>query len=153
MLTRIEEYNPLRPLNWRWRAACKVVAQGGRLSRADRADASLAGAVQLRRAISRCRTTQDFDKIAHRMPQACAAHQLWLEAGPKTWEIEARLLARQTNGFMRVEFLIQDDRTGRLSTEFVRLFDGARPDPRPPRRLDHVCPPDCVTIRISASDR
>jgi len=91
-----EQYNPMRSLNWRWGRAMWLVGKG-RQFRQDRDDELTGLAVGYLRDRVRCRTDRQFRNLSRRHPDLHAALRLHKNGGLDRWEVEARLLARQSS--------------------------------------------------------
>lgn len=87
--------DPFCPVDWRWRYAGQIVERGKRINRR-RDDADCIAAVQYLRAMSRCTTAAGIARAKSRWADLAAAHELFLQCDPSTWEIGSRVLAGQS---------------------------------------------------------
>jgi hypothetical protein len=92
-LRDFHRYHPLRALDWRWQCAQQLAADGRR----SQLDPETTAAVDYLRAGHRCSDDRTRAGLATTWPALAAAHQLAENDGPLRWEVEARLLARQTD--------------------------------------------------------
>jgi hypothetical protein len=91
----IETNNPFRSLDWRWARASRLVECGKRASRR-RDDAVTADAVRFLVGERRCQTASARSRHERRWAGLLAAQRLRAE-GSLRWEVQARLLAGQTD--------------------------------------------------------
>src|SRR5262245_48764206 len=103
--------NPSRPVDFRWRAACSAVVDHHPLPWWH--DPETAAAIDYLR--ERDQTTAAPERLGGRWPGLLAAHRLSAEDGPLRWEVQARVLAAQTDDEIAV-------RCG-LAPEAVRWFE------------------------------
>ena len=88
--------NPLRHPDWRWRRAKAVVARNGRCSPRKDDAVTILLAAYLREA-ARCRSARQRDRLAVRRPGLGEAIELRETGGLRRAEVEARILAGQTD--------------------------------------------------------
>lgn len=89
--------NPRRPVDWRWQRAGEL-AEGARVARG-RDDAGVLQARKFRRLLARCRSDEDRLIALDACPALYEAHALYAaedDAPEPRWELEARLLARES---------------------------------------------------------
>lgn len=86
-------YNPVRPVDWRWRAALQVVRNGEPLPD-DCDDEAIHLAVRYLKAIGDCGECEP-PGLPPELATVRSAHRLRTTAGAQTWMVEARILARQ----------------------------------------------------------
>ena len=89
----IAVYNPVRPVDWRWRAALQVVRDGEPLPD-DCDDEAIHLAIRYVQAIGDCGECQPSG-LPPELAIVRRAHRLRTTAGVQTWMVEARILARQ----------------------------------------------------------
>jgi hypothetical protein len=89
----IAVYNPVRPVDWQWRAALQVVRDGEPLPD-DCDDEAIRLAIRYLRAIDDGGECQP-PALAPELDVVRRAHRLRTTAGAQTWIVEARILARQ----------------------------------------------------------
>ena len=90
-----QKCNALRPVDWRWRRAQRLI-EGGRYASRQRDDAVTCRAVHFLRALRRAHSRRARLGLARSKPHLYAAHQVHIGPWQRRVEVEARLLARQT---------------------------------------------------------
>ncbi|MEQ8788445.1 MAG: hypothetical protein RIC55_19195 [Pirellulaceae bacterium] len=86
--------NPMRPADWRWRRAEHLVTASKKHCR-HRDDEVTGEAVEYLRRRRRCKSREQVDNLAHRMPDIATARRLHVEGGLLMAMVQARILARQ----------------------------------------------------------
>jgi hypothetical protein len=86
-------FDPHHAPDWRWRAA-QALARGGR-DAAARLLPEVREAAAYLRALGCAREDRRREAVRARWPDLAAAHRLAGEDGPRLWEVQARILARQ----------------------------------------------------------
>src|SRR5262245_56926215 len=91
-----ERSDPLRRVDWRWRYAQALVGAGRRISRR-RDDPAVIDVVRYLRALAQCHGTRECEVVRRRWPAISAANQLVEVGGERLWEVQARVLAGQSD--------------------------------------------------------
>jgi hypothetical protein len=92
-----QKQNPHRPASWRWGRACHLRDEGARPP-AGTDDGPTLLAVEYLHALDSPRCPERPDgRLLHSYPGLHAAHHLHEQGGEARWELEARLLARQSS--------------------------------------------------------
>jgi hypothetical protein len=110
----VERQNPQREIDWRWQRACRIVAERRNTSK-KRDDPAIIAAVSFHRALDRCQTERDRESLRRRWPGLFEAHHLAQDDGPRLWEVQARLLANETDEVIAER--------SRISIEAVRWYE------------------------------
>ena len=109
-----ERQNPQREIDWLWQRACRIVAERRNTSK-KRDDPAIISAVSFLRALDRGQTESDRESLRRRWPGLFEAYSLVQGGGQRLWEVQARLLANQTDETIA-------DRSG-ISIEAVRWYE------------------------------
>jgi hypothetical protein len=97
MLLQLREDSPLRPPDWRWQ---KVVAyrEAGRRIPRSKTDPLLSKVYRFSTLLDNCEDDFDSVELSEQYPELCDAHTIYKHDGASSskWELEARLLARES---------------------------------------------------------
>jgi hypothetical protein len=93
---KIERYAPRRPIDWCWRAARRIVDELRR-SPGKRGNPRISETVRFLRARERCKSDRGREAVQLRWFGISGALRLYDEAGHRLWEIQARILAGQSD--------------------------------------------------------
>jgi hypothetical protein len=91
----VQRHSFLRPPDWRWQRACRLVARNRYFSRR-RDDEETGRAMHYLRALARCRHGAPSARLLKQYGEVHAAHRLNVQGGQVRLLVEARLLARQS---------------------------------------------------------
>src|SRR5262249_21936789 len=111
--------NPSRPVDYRWRAARGAVVDRRPLPWWH--DPETAAAVDYLR--ERDQTTAAPERLSGRWPGLLAAHRLSGDDGPQRWEVQARILSRQTDDEIAAHSGLTPDTVRCFETLFFRVRD------------------------------
>lgn len=124
--------NPMRPVDWRWGRAGAAVDQGLAVSRR-LDDAWSRKAIALRVDLARAAGEDEIAIVVARHDAAYWAHELYqarndADRQPIPWEIEARLLARETYAEIGRRLSIDADIVEAYERMFFHVLEPARPE-------------------------
>lgn len=91
-LVRMHQFDPLRPLSWRWNLACQLVEQRRRVS-ARHADDWIRSAVRFRRRLERSKSPAAMARLHSAEPGLFGAYETHGRGGFGRWRLEAWLLS------------------------------------------------------------
>jgi hypothetical protein len=89
------QFDPTRSPEWRWDRAFRHIFDELTFS-SIRDDEATGRAVKFRQALTSCRTPEQRSELHRSDPAMFAAHELYKSTSRKRYEVEARLLAKQT---------------------------------------------------------
>jgi hypothetical protein len=92
----LRRYDPHLTPDDRWRSAVAIVAEGRRAS-ARHDPPEVVEAAAFLRALDQAKDDKGREAVRARWPDLFAAHSLYQEDGPLLWEVQARVLAGQTD--------------------------------------------------------
>jgi hypothetical protein len=117
LATRLLRGNPFRPLDWRWQRADQLLEPGVRRRRRD--DPWVIRARGHRAALARGHAGVSGDD-----PSVYGAYRLWRGLPRPRWELEARLLAGQTDHEIAARMGLEADTIGAYEVLFYSVRDG-----------------------------
>jgi len=126
MVTSLEfrRSNPRRPVDWRWQRACHLLESGGSLVK-HRDDSSIKLAKEFRSAVQSATTENQHLAIMDRWPSLYEAWNLYQseEDHETRYELEARLLARQTGEEISLKIAVTPETTALYESVFFHVTD------------------------------
>lgn len=126
MVTSLEfrRSNPRRPVDWRWQRACHLLESGGSLVK-HRDDSEIKLAKEFRSAIQSATTENQHLAIMDKWPALYEAWNLYQseEDHETRYELEARLLARQTGEEISLKLAVTPETTALYESVFFHVTD------------------------------
>jgi hypothetical protein len=121
-IEEVHRYDPRLTPDHGWRSA-QALARGGRDASAGRRPPEVREAAAYLRALGRAQDGRRRDAVRARWPDLAAADRLAVEGGPRNWEVQARILARQSDAEVAARCDLTSGAVGRYESLFFAVRD------------------------------
>jgi hypothetical protein len=124
MLLQLREDSPLRPPDWRWRKVTAYKEAGRRIPRS-KTDSLMSKLLRFSTLLDGCADEFESVDLSEEYPELCDAHALYTHDGASSskWELEARLLARESYDSIYEKMHIRPETTDIYEKVFFHVSD------------------------------